>query len=463
MRLVLFLFFSLLTLSSASAQGVTIGSNNAPDSAAVLDLQGTQGGLLLPRLTTVQRNALPSPPPGLQVYNIDNDCVELFFANGGWKPLTCGCNAFPNAVFSLPSASVNSTVSFAAPQPNATYAWLFQNGSPASSNLANPSVTWSGSGTYAVSLTVTDSAGCSSSHTDSLTVQNCSPQQYTFTTCGKTGSAGPSQSQCNSTYGPGIVTVSNGIQAWTVPASGNYTIEARGARGGPAQYGFQGGSGAIIQGTFSLTAGQVLNLVVGQQGLQSPHQTYAGGGGGGGSFVYNQSTANLLLAAGGGGGASGRTQGPAGGNAQTGTTGGSAIPHPSQTSTPAAPGGSGGTGGQNGQGSSSVDGAGGGGFTGDGQGITGGDAFLNGALGGSSNNGSGDGGFGGGGASGLNGSGYHGGGGGGYSGGGGGANSGSASFGQGGGGGASFNGGTNPSSSVSNNGPGTIIITRICP
>ncbi|MDP6415501.1 MAG: fibronectin type III domain-containing protein, partial [Gammaproteobacteria bacterium] len=58
----------------------------------------------------------------------------------------------------------------------------------------------------------------------------------TFTNCGQTGYTGPSQSQVNSTYAgtslEGQVTVSSGIQEWTAPYSGNYTIEVWGAEGG---------------------------------------------------------------------------------------------------------------------------------------------------------------------------------------------------------------------------------------
>jgi hypothetical protein len=53
-----------------------------------------------------------------------------------------------------------------------------------------------------------------------------------------------------------------------------------------------------MTGTFSVTPGQVLNILVGQQGGGS---TYVGGGGGG-SFVWDNATSTLLIAAGGGGG-----------------------------------------------------------------------------------------------------------------------------------------------------------------
>ena len=91
-----FLFFlliaSTLTLKNLHSQGVTICSNNPPDASAVLDLQSTQKGLLLPRLTTVQRNAIQLPSRALVIYNTDNECIEGYFP-GGWKALQCDCNS----------------------------------------------------------------------------------------------------------------------------------------------------------------------------------------------------------------------------------------------------------------------------------------------------------------------------------------------------------------------------------
>src|SRR5690606_715817 len=64
----------------------------------------------------------------------------------------------------------------------------------------------------------------------SLSFQISNAQKvYKFTPCGATGKDGPTQNQCNSEYGNGVVTVSNGIQLWTVPASGKYHIVIAGA------------------------------------------------------------------------------------------------------------------------------------------------------------------------------------------------------------------------------------------
>ncbi|KAJ7383087.1 hypothetical protein OS493_030974 [Desmophyllum pertusum] len=136
------------------------------------------------------------------------------------------------------------------------------------------------------------------------------------------------------------------IQKFTVPRSSRYVIKAWGARGGTHSYNYgdnpgtyYGGKGAFKEGTFRLSKGTVLNIVVGQRGGDSVEvkggrsttktaaelglsvEDNAGTGGGGGSFLYTTSN-GLLLAAGGGGGASGGYNGVDG---QAGTSGTSSV------------------------------------------------------------------------------------------------------------------------------------------
>ena len=72
------------------------------------------------------------------------------------------------------------------------------------------------------------------------------------------------------------------IVNFPVLATGTYAILAFGAQGGDGNLndhtGAVGGKGAKVQGDFELTAGEVLQIVVGGSGQTS--NTYAGGGGG---------------------------------------------------------------------------------------------------------------------------------------------------------------------------------------
>ena len=284
-----------------------------------------------------------------------------------------------------------------------------------------------------------------------LVIKLSGQQTYTFTNCGATGSVGPTQAQVNSTYSntnlSGLVTTTtNGIQTWTVPYTGNFRIEARGAQGGTSGSG--GGLGATMIGDFTLTVGEVIQILVGQVG---DNGGTGPGGGGGGSFVVRTpytTTSSILVIAGGGSGAGSYSFTP-GVNTTTGVTGGVA-------------GGTNGSGGLGG-----TRGAGGGGFLTDGAPCSvntiyasPGQAFVNGGEGGPVTNNTtcnftANGGFGGGSSHGgncIN----NGGAGGGFSGGGGSSNTTS-------GGGGSFNAGTNQTNtSGANTGDGRVIITELC-
>ena len=245
---------------------------------------------------------------------------------------------------------------------------------------------------------------------------------HTFTNCGQTGRFGPSQSQCSSVYnGTEILSpelsfsVTNGIQSWTIPITGNYIIEALGAQGGSVG-GYTGGLGAKAEKTVSLNSGDVIKVLVGQVGTAAEN----GAGGGGGSYVVLGNTP--LVIAGGGGGAHSRSdRGARNGYPGKGTESGgnSSVTTGTCNST-----GTGGVSGNSGGGGCAGGGAGwldngGNGAQGTHAGL-GGLNFFSGGIGGDSisPNGKPYGGFGGGGAGSPR-SGY-GGGGGGYSGGGGG-------------------------------------------
>ncbi|MDI9341804.1 MAG: HYR domain-containing protein [Sediminibacterium sp.] len=238
------------------------------------------------------------------------------------------------------------------------------------------------------------------------------------------------------------------MQQFTVPAGvTSINILARGAQGGfhPSST-FQPGLGAAVRGTFPVTPGTVLKVLVGER----PSITTGGGnGGGGGSFVTTLANAPLIIA-GGGGGSSANTDSPAkhGNVTATGGTG-------------AAGGGTGGTGGNGGNVGPTgfQSGAGGGLLTNGANGWSagsGGISFIGGGAGGFvAGWPAARGGYGGGGQGSMY---VVGGGGGGYSGGGGGGNVSPA--GGVGGGGASFNGGTCPSGTTGiNTGHGSVMFT----
>lgn len=295
---------------------------------------------------------------------------------------------------------------------------------------------------------------------------------YSFTTAGSSGINGPIQESVTAAYSGTtlagqVVIQTRGIQQWTVPVTDTYSVTAAGASGGYVT-GKIGGRGRVITTQIYLTQGQVLKILIGQEGGRSAFTLSGGGasgGGGGGTFIVDSATSSALLVVGGGGG---------GAISRTGLTnaGGSdgldASAYNVTAGVAGTGGGAGGTLGGGGVTTGSWCAGGGGGFTGDGStwnstyGV-GGKSFSNGGVGGANFSNAGTtlnipGGFGGGGGS-LAMDNYetNGGGGGGYSGGGCGRN---AQNNGGGGGGGNFYTGIYISNSL-NTGHGYATFSRM--
>lgn len=144
----------LLSATCVLAQNVGIGTAT-PDPNAKLDVTSSNSGFLPPRLTTAQRNAIASPTPGLQIYNIDEACME-FWNGTKWVSLcatvaACSPPPTPTAGSNSPLCSGQTLNLTATPVAGATYVWSGPGGF--SSTAQNPSIaaaTSANSGTYSV-------------------------------------------------------------------------------------------------------------------------------------------------------------------------------------------------------------------------------------------------------------------------------------------------------------------------
>ena len=224
---------------------------------------------------------------------------------------------------------------------------------------------------------------------------------HTFTTCGQTGRTGPTQQDIEGGYSTNWHNTPagylkrgnfNGYQDWTVPVSGIYEFDVKGASAHEGSGAGTAGRGARVRGRVNLTKGEVVTIVVGQKG-EAPSSGDIYGGSGGGSFVVRKQGNEPLFVAG-------------GGSADAGTTNG----QDGQTTSRGGPGAFGNPGGADGFGGPSTNGrtGGGGGFFSRGEDAIfgnpqvtqpGGGAFVDGLVStdmSSLNRGGGNGGFGGG-------------------------------------------------------------------
>lgn len=70
-----------------SAQNVIGGETG--DASALLELQSSSAGLLLPRMTTAERSAIVDPAAGLMVFNTTRVCVEINLGSSSSPDWTC--------------------------------------------------------------------------------------------------------------------------------------------------------------------------------------------------------------------------------------------------------------------------------------------------------------------------------------------------------------------------------------
>jgi len=83
MKNVFTLLAAVLLTASTYAQ-VGIGTTN-PNTSAALDITSTTKGLLIPRMTKTQRDAISSPATGLMIYQTDGTVGFYYYNGSSWS------------------------------------------------------------------------------------------------------------------------------------------------------------------------------------------------------------------------------------------------------------------------------------------------------------------------------------------------------------------------------------------
>jgi trimeric autotransporter adhesin len=87
MKAIATLSLLLMISFAAKAQNIAINETGAePDTSAMLDISSTTKGLLMPRMTKAQKNAIPLPAAGLMLYQTGPDSIGFHYYNGSqWQ------------------------------------------------------------------------------------------------------------------------------------------------------------------------------------------------------------------------------------------------------------------------------------------------------------------------------------------------------------------------------------------
>ena len=105
-----------LVFSFAALQAQTTIGGNTPDPSAMLDVQSNSKGIVFPRMTASQRNAIASPATGLVIFNTDISSLEINLgtpASPSWQVIIRSCGAYVSAgvwkVFSCYNLGASNT------------------------------------------------------------------------------------------------------------------------------------------------------------------------------------------------------------------------------------------------------------------------------------------------------------------------------------------------------------------
>ncbi|WP_396147827.1 beta strand repeat-containing protein [Flavobacterium sp.] len=96
------LITSLLLLTATINAQVKIGDNvTTVDPNAVFEIESTSKGMLLPRMTATERDAISNPTNSMLIYNTTESCINIYNAvETKWKSI-CGENADGSAQFNV--------------------------------------------------------------------------------------------------------------------------------------------------------------------------------------------------------------------------------------------------------------------------------------------------------------------------------------------------------------------------
>jgi hypothetical protein len=104
MKKLLLLLAILLFVSELNAQMGVNSTGAAPNPSAMLDVSSTNKGLLIPRMSTAQKNAISPKPSGLMVYDTDLNKIQFWnglnWTGGEWT-------TYGNDIFTLSGGNVS--------------------------------------------------------------------------------------------------------------------------------------------------------------------------------------------------------------------------------------------------------------------------------------------------------------------------------------------------------------------
>jgi hypothetical protein len=109
MVLIIMIFLVIFGRQESFSQGVGISEAAiSPDASSILELRSTLRGMLAPRMTTVQRDAILSPATGLLIYNTSTNSFN-YYNGSGWIAILNGNTGVTSINGTLNRISIGGT------------------------------------------------------------------------------------------------------------------------------------------------------------------------------------------------------------------------------------------------------------------------------------------------------------------------------------------------------------------
>lgn len=164
------------SIYNSNIGNVGIGTPS-PDNSAALEVKSSNQGFLMPRMTSLQREAIVSPTPGLLIFNTDNNCIEMRTPSNWVSFCSAVCTPQSTPAFAGNDIITNSfPVNILGNTPQfGTGTWsIFAGSGGTIASPSNASTTFSGAGLGYI-LRWTIKTVCDSSYDDVNVRQPCNP------------------------------------------------------------------------------------------------------------------------------------------------------------------------------------------------------------------------------------------------------------------------------------------------
>jgi hypothetical protein len=295
--LIALLTFNFYLSPVFSQVGINSSGSN-PDPSAMLDVQSTSKGMLIPRMTTAQRDAITSPTQSLLIYNTTNKCLEVW-ENAQWNDIWCASCPVPSSVTATANPNpicAGQTLSLTGSATGAT-SWSWSGPDGFTSSLQNPTIsniTTLGAGVY--TLTATNGCGSATPANTASVIVNSVPAQPSAIT--------GTSSVCQGTNGVAysVTNVSGVSYAWTYSGTGFSIASGSGTNSITANFSASATSGTLTvtpsnscgngtAQTYAITVTTIPTAVtVSGGGTQCNSATLNASGGTGGTIYWQGTT-----------------------------------------------------------------------------------------------------------------------------------------------------------------------------